>query len=116
VVAGGAKWISFVILVLSIESGNAADIIGAGAHTCEEVSQAWQNDPRGTELTLTQWSLGFISATNLSMPNAKHRFDLGAMRPNDVVKKLRDFCAQKPKAEFYEAVDALMMSLPEKAQ
>lgn len=108
-----AASISILSLLFASTSVQSAGIIGSGAHNCAEVLEAYRQDPGGTDRTTTQWALGFMSATNLTVTEGLE-FDLTAIKPGEMQSWLRKYCAEHPRAEFYEAVDQLMFTLPKK--
>jgi hypothetical protein len=60
----------FALILLSLlafrTDAFSARLIGTGAHNCREYLDAVRNDPE-TDRAMTQWALGYISGTVLSM-------------------------------------------------
>jgi len=110
---GIATSVSMLSLIFTASTAQSAGILGSGAHNCAEFLEAYRKDPVGTDAANTQWALGFMSAMNLTV-SEKLEFDLTALKLGEMQRWLRKYCAEHPQAEFYEAVDQLMFSLPSK--
>jgi hypothetical protein len=103
--------VAILLAVASMPAAIGTSLIGTGAHNCAEYLSAVHNDAE-TDRAMTQWALGYISGTVLSMPKQKREFDLSALKPDMVRNSLRVFCTEKPSSEFSDAVDHLLFSLP----
>jgi hypothetical protein len=90
--------------------GKHFNIQGAGAMSCAKYAELYRRDPNQVDLRFLSWAQGFITCTNLTMPEAY--FDLGAKEPEEMMQFLRKYCNDHPLADFVEAAMELAKSLP----
>ena len=88
-------------------------MIGAGAHTCREARAAVLSNP-DLEDSLTNWALGFITGTLRKHDGTKYKkeFDISAIKPRIMKSFIARYCNQFPDKDYFEAVDAYLLSLP----
>lgn len=103
---------SLFALSLSVLGANASatTLIGSGAHTCGDYLSAVRSNP-DREAAMTQWALGFISGTLLTLEKGKS-FDVTVVKPAPMKSFLMDYCSQHASDDFYAAVDKYVLSLP----
>jgi len=103
---------SLFALSLSVLGANASatTLIGSGAHTCGDYLSAIRSNP-DREAGMTQWALGFISGTLLTLEEKKS-FDVTVVKPAPMKSFLMGYCSQHASDDFYEAVDKYVFSLP----
>jgi hypothetical protein len=99
------------MISLEVPEARARLLIGSGAHTCKETLEAIHQDPND-ERALIQWALGYVSGTIFTLPKTKMNFDLSAIKPNLMKQFLTAYCSQHPEAEYFEAVNKYLSSLP----
>jgi hypothetical protein len=86
------------------------DTKGDGVYSCSQYATLYQMRPDEADATFFAWALTYIRDVNLKSAGAF--FDLEAMTPDAMKRYLRLYCHAYPSADYSDAVEALMKSLP----
>jgi len=81
-----------------------------GVYSCEKYVALFQIRPDEAEATFFPWAMAYISDVNSKSAGAF--FDLNAMSTAEMKRYLRVYCNAYPSADYSDAVEALMKSLP----
>jgi len=101
------------LLSFGICRAEEASVRGYGVVSCAIFGQAYKTNPDEAEETYFAWALGFMSGINL-IAKVQHlqRRDLMAMSSEDQKHFIRKWCSEHQFNHYYEAVAALVFSLP----
>jgi hypothetical protein len=83
---------------------------GAGVYTCAKYAEMFQIRPDEADATYFPWAVAYISDVNSKSAGAF--FDLEGMSTAAMKGYLRVYCSAYPSADYSDAVEALMKSLP----
>jgi hypothetical protein len=83
---------------------------GAGVYTCATYAEMLRIGPDEADATYFPWAMAYISAVNSKSAGAF--FDLTGMSTAEMQRYLRVYCGAYPSADYSDAVEALMNSLP----
>jgi hypothetical protein len=83
---------------------------GAGVYTCAKYADKLQIGPDEADATFFPWAMAYIGDVNSKSAGAF--FDLKGMSTAEMKRYLRVYCGAYPSADYSDAVEALMKSLP----
>jgi hypothetical protein len=83
---------------------------GTGVYSCAKYAALFQIRPDEADATFFPWAMAYISDVNSKSAGAF--FDLNAMSTGEMKRYLRVYCSAYPSADYSDAVEALMKSLP----
>ena len=83
---------------------------GSGVYTCAKYAEMFQIRPDEADATYFPWAMAYIRDVNSKSAGAF--FDLNAMSTAEMKRYLRVYCNAYPFADYSDAVEALMKSLP----
>ena len=86
------------------------DTKGDGAWSCAKYAALFQIRPDEADATYFPWAMAYIRDVNSKSAGAF--FDLNAMSTAEMKRYLRVYCNAYRSADYSEAVEALMKSLP----
>ena len=78
--------------------------------SCAQYADLFQIRPDEADATFFPWALAYIGRVNATSTEAF--FDLNAMSTDAMKRYLRVYCNAYPFADYSDAVEALMKSLP----
>jgi hypothetical protein len=81
-----------------------------GVYSCEKYAALFQIRPDEADATYFPWAMAYIRDVNSKSAGAF--FDLNAMSTAEMKRYLRVYCNAYRSADYSEAVEALMKSLP----
>jgi hypothetical protein len=91
---------------------DTAVVMGLGASSCAEFSQAYRDDPTTAMRLYFDWAQGFMSGVNvLHAANRRPTHNLSGRPVSEQQDILRGLCDQKPQALFVDAVQELYFRL-----
>jgi len=91
---------------------DTAVVMGLGASSCAEFSQAYRDDPTTAMRLYFDWAQGFMSGVNvLHAANRRPTHNLNGRPVSEQQDILRGLCDQKPQALFVDAVQELYFRL-----
>ena len=107
-----------IVLTLSLllwQAADAAEIgqsIGVGANLCAQFSEAYADNPTGTEDIYWHWATGMMSGLNFaSVANSNVFRDLTG--DQDIFRRaIRSYCKSHPLTTYAGAILDLYVSLP----
>jgi hypothetical protein len=83
---------------------------GAEVYTCAKYADMFQIHPDKADATFFPWAMAYINRVNSKSAGAF--FDLKGMSTAEMQRYLRVYCGAYPSADYSDAVEALMKSLP----
>jgi hypothetical protein len=89
--------------------GKHFDVRGVGATSCGKYAETYRMNPRNADDLYISWAQGYISGVNSGMDAY---FDLGSKTSDEMLRFLRKYCDDHPLANFHEAAEGLLKSLP----
>jgi len=89
--------------------GKHFDVRGVGATSCGKYAEMYRMNPRNADDLYISWAQGYISGVNSGMDAY---FDLGSKTSDEMLRFLRKYCNDHPSANFHEAAEGLLKSLP----
>jgi hypothetical protein len=81
-----------------------------GVYSCEKYAALFQIRPDEADATYFPWAMAYIRDVNSKSAGAV--FDLNAMSTAEMKRYLRVYCNAYRSADYSDAVEALMKSLP----
>ena len=83
---------------------------GTVVYSCEKYAALFRIRPDEADATFFPWAMAYIGDVNSKSAGAF--FDLNAMSTAEMKRYLRVYCNAYPSADYSDAVEALMKSLP----
>lgn len=106
--------LSAMALVSSPAAAEQFVAIGAGTQSCSQFAAAYKAAPSENETVYFAWAEGYLSYMNMELFNLGLAWrDLNSMDIAAQQHIIRDYCANNPLKDYYDAVDDLFTRFPE---
>ena len=90
-------------------------MVGAGSNTCGQFANYYAQNPEAAEVSFFTWAQGFMSSMNIKLASGSAPTYRDLSGPIEIQKShIRIYCNAHPLVPYFDAVDDLFGSLPQK--